>query len=85
MKKFDIRAFEYNKFKNLIEIWEEQIKGNKKSEPYKFDKVEIDFKGKYVDFIDTRYYYDEKFKNKSILAPIRKGFDELDILIIKNR
>jgi len=83
LKEMKIVVYDKND-NNLIDVWNIQSKENNQ-EPYNFDKIEIDFKGKYVDFIDTRYYTDKEFKNKTVLAPIRICFDELDFVQINKR
>ena len=78
--KMEIVAYDKNE-NNLVDMWNKQCKETNQ-ELYNIDMLEIDFKGKYVDFTDTRYRTDEEFKNKSILAPIRIPFDELDFINI---
>lgn len=67
-----------NNGNDSIELVDNETK-ERKQEAYNFDSIYIDFKGKYIDLIDTRYYTDKKIKN---LAPIRIPFDELDFIQI---
>jgi len=79
-QKINIIAIQ-NNGKDSIELVDNETK-ERKQIPYNFDSICIDFKGKYVDFIDTRYYKEGKFHNKTVIAPIRVPFNKLDFITI---
>ena len=79
VKKQKIRIIAIqNNGNDSIELVYKETKERKQT-PYNFDSIYIDFNGKYIDLIDTRYYTDKEIKN---LAPIRVPFCELEFIQI---
>lgn len=78
--KIEIIAYDKNQ-NSFIDLWKNQCK-EANQELYNFDSIFIDFKGKYVDFIDRRYSTEEKWRGNTTIAPIRVPFDELDSINI---
>lgn len=79
-----IKIYNKNNIEQISKIINEEIKTN--DNHYDFDIIEIDFKNRRVDIIDSRYHYKKTEEDKKI-TPYRFNFDDdnLDLIIIKDK